>query len=328
MKRRQFISLLGGAAAAWPIGARAQQTVPVVGLLSGQSFAGFGHFLRAFHQGLNETGYVEGRNVAIEYRWAEGQFDRLPALAVDLVGRRVAAIAATAGGGTSAALAAKAATTTIPIVFTTADDPVKLGLVASLNRPGGNITGIAWLSYALEAKRLGLLHELIPKVAAVTVLVNPTNTAVETQLRDLREAAHTLGLKLKIVNVIAESDLDAAFTAAAEQQPSVLLVTASALFNTHRGRLVALAARHSIPAIYEHRDYVAEGGLVSYGANNADAVRQVGVYIGRILKGEKPADLPVMQPTRFEFVINLKSARALGVDVPAKLLALADEVIE
>jgi putative tryptophan/tyrosine transport system substrate-binding protein len=329
MRRREFITLLGGAA--WPLAARAQQpAMPVIGFLSGQSptAAISAHLGAAFRQGLNEVGFFEDRNLTIEYRWAEGQYDRFPILAADLVSRGVAVIAATGGGGTSAALAAKAATTTIPIVFTSAADPVTIGLVASLNRPGGNVTGIAWLSSGLEAKRLGLLHELVPKVAAIAALVNSDYPPAQDQLRDVKEATARFGARAIILIANAESDFDTAFATLAQGGAGALLVSASPFFNSQRERLVALAARHAIPAIYEHREFATAGGLMSYGPSNTDAVRQAGVYTGRILKGEKPADLPVLQPTKFEFVINMKVATALGLTIPPGVLAIADEVIE
>jgi putative ABC transport system substrate-binding protein len=325
MTRREFITLLGGAAV-WPLVAHAQQpAMPVIGFLSGQSptAAISAHLGAAFRQGLNEVGFFEDRNLTIE-----GQYDRFPILAADLVSRGVAVIAATGGGGTSAALAAKAATTTIPIVFTSAADPVTIGLVASLNRPGGNVTGIAWLSSGLEAKRLGLLHELVPKVAAIAALVNSDYPPAQDQLRDVKEATARFGARAIILIANAESDFDTAFATLAQGGAGALLVSASPFFNSQRERLVALAARHAIPAIYEHREFATAGGLMSYGPSNTDAVRQAGVYTGRILKGEKPADLPVLQPTKFEFVINQKVATALGLTIPQTLLATADEVIE
>ena len=328
MKRREFITLLGGVAA-WPLAARAQQPVmPVIGFLSGQSPDNSAHLVMMFRRGLAEIGYTEGQNVAIEYRWALGQNDRLPALAADLVGRRVTVIAATAGGGTPASLAAKAATTTIPIVFSSGADPVKLGLVASLNRPGGNVTGISWLTFALDGKRLGLLRELLPKLTVLPVLLNPTFVDATRQLREIQQAAQTIRQDITILNASTIREIDAAFETLAQMRPGALLLAADPFFHSRREQITTLAARHTIPTIYEDRDFIAAGGLMSYGASFPDAVRQVGVYTGRILKGEKPADLPVLQPTKFEMVINLKTAKALGITIPDKVLTLADEVIE
>jgi putative ABC transport system substrate-binding protein len=331
MKRREFITLIGSAGVAWPRAARAQQpraATPVIGFLSGQSADTSAHLVAAFKQGLGEAGYIDGQNVAIEYRWALGQYDRLPALAADLVGRQVAVIAATAGGGTAAALAAKQATATVPIVFTSGIDPVKIGLVASLNRPGGNVTGIAWLSVTLDAKRLGLLHELVPQVETIAVLLNPTLPDAASQLREIEQAARTIGPRVTILHAANAREIDAAFEALVQMRAGALLVGADAFFIGRREQLAALAARHALPAIYEDRGFAVAGGLMSYGTSFPDAVRHVGVYVGRIIRGDKPADLPVVQPTKFELVINRKTAGALGLEVPTTLLALADEVIE
>ena len=325
MNRRDFITLLGGAAVAWPLSARAQQpAMPVIGYLgSGEATSPTADM---FRRGLGETGYVEGRNVAIESRFADGQYGRLPALAADLVGREVAVLVTS--GGVHTALAAKAATPTIPILFAHGSDPVKSGLVASLNRPGGNITGITFLTTELESKRLGLLHELVPRATAIAVLVNPANANVENQSKELKQAAGALGLQLHFVNHSSELVFEADFAAIVRMRAGALLVAADPFYFNRRIQLVALAARHSIPAIYDFRAYAEAGGLASYGTDLADAYRQLGNYAGRVLKGEKPAELPVIQSTRFEFVINLKVAKALGIEVPPTLSARADEVIE
>ncbi|MGA7251028.1 MAG: ABC transporter substrate-binding protein [Pseudolabrys sp.] len=327
MKRREFITLVGGAAATWPLTVRAQQQpMPVVGFLNAASPGPLRQQVAAFREGLKESDYVEGRNVAVEYRWAEGQYDRLPALVADLVRQQVSVIVS--GGGAPAVLAAKAATTTIPIVFSLGADPVGLGVVASLNRPGGNITGVYQFTSGLEAKRLGLLHEMIPKASPIAVLVNPNFADAENQLRDVEEAAARLEVQLVIVRANAESDFDAAFSTLVRQRAGALLVCSSPFFNGRREQLVVLAARHAVPAIFEWRDFAAAGGLMSYGTSLADAYRQVGVYAGQILRGAKPVDLPVVQSTKFELVINLSTAKALGLEVPPTLAARADELIE
>jgi len=326
VRRRELIALLGGAAIAWPLVARAQQTRrPVVGFLSPQSSAASEHLLAALRRGLNEIGLIEGQNVAIESRWAEGRYDRLPILADELIRRPVTVIVASAP---PAALAARAATSMVPIVFSSGIDPVKLGLVAGLNRPGGNITGVSHFSIALEGKRLELLHELIPNAAQIAVLVNPTFAGAEAITDDMQAAARVLGLRLHVLNASTEQELDSAIASIGQVPARALVVTSDPFFLSRRDRLVSVISRHAVPAIYQFREFVTAGGLVSYGANLADGYRLVGVYAGRIIKGEKPADLPVVQPSKFELVINLKTAKALGLDVPPTLLARADEVIE
>jgi putative ABC transport system substrate-binding protein len=327
MKRRAFITLLGGSAV-WPLSARAQQpaTVPVIGFLNSTSPAPWAHLVAAFRRGLGETGYIEGRNITIEYRWAEGQLDRLPALAADLVRRQVAVIVAT--GGTASGLAVKAATSTIPVVFTSSGDPVKEGLVASLNRPGGNATGLVVLLTAMEGKRLGLLREMVPTATLIAVLLNPGVPTFETQLNDVQEAARAVGQQIHILHASSEREIDAAFAKMVEVRAGALLVAADPFIFSQRDRLVALAARYAVPAIYELREYAGIGGLMSYGINLAEIYRLVGNYTGQILKRDKPADLPVQQATKFEFVINLTTAKVLGLEVPPGLSARADEVIE
>jgi putative tryptophan/tyrosine transport system substrate-binding protein len=327
VKRRKFITLLGGAAVAWPHAARAQQpAMPVIGVLDARSPGTTENSLRAFREGLKDTGYIAGENVALEYRWAEDQIDRLPALAADLVQRRATVIAAISP---TTALAAKAAIATIPIVFIVNEDPVRLGLVASLARPGGNLTGINILTAEVTAKRLDLLRELMPSATRVGVLVNPVNaTNTETTLREMAAAARTTGLQVKVLNASTSREIEAAFASLLHERPDALFVGAEPYFYSRRVQLAVLAASHRLPAIYSQRDFVVAGGLMSYGTNIADAFRQIGVYAGRILKGTKPADLPVVQASKFELVINLPTARALGLEVPPMLLARADEVIE
>jgi len=324
--RRKFLATLGGAAAAWPLAARAQQSVPmpVVGFLNGGSPDA--NRVAAFRRGLNETGYVEGHNVAIEYHWAEGQYDRLPALARDLVRRQVSVIAATS---TPAAITARAATTTIPIVFTTSSDPVELGLVASLSRPSGNVTGATQLNIEVTPKRLEILHELLPTANVFALLVNPTNPYTEILSRNLQAAARSLGLQLHILQASTEHDFDAVFATLVKLRSGGLVIGGGEVFlDSRHGQLAALALRHAVPTIYQGRDFALAGGLMSYGGSTMDSYRVAGAYAGRILKGEKPADLPVQQTTKVELVINLKTARALGLEVPPTLLARADEVIE
>jgi putative ABC transport system substrate-binding protein len=327
LNRREFIALVGGAAA-WPLVAHAQQsTMPVIGFLGTISPDRWASRLHAFRQGLSETGYVEGRNVGIEYRWAEGQNDRLPALAADLVRRQVRVIATPES--TPAAFAAKAATTTIPIVFSVGVDPVAVGLVASLNRPGGNLTGVTNLNAEILPKRLELLHELVPTATTIALLVNPSNPLVaETESRDAQTAARTLGLQLHVLHASTDRDFDTVFASLAQMRAVALVINTDVFFNSRSEQLAALALRHTVPAIFQYREFVASGGLMSYGTSTTDVFRQVGIYTSRLLRGESPADLPVQQVTKIELIINLKTARTLGLTVPLSLLGRADEVIE
>jgi putative ABC transport system substrate-binding protein len=326
MRRREFIALLGSAAA-WPLAARAQQQpMPVIGVLGSASATAYSERLTLIRQALAEAGFTEGRTIAVEYRWAEGQLDRLPLLANDLVGRKVNVIIAT--GGLQAPRAAMSATNTIPIVFSTDGDPVKQGLVASLNRPGSNVTGITVFSASLTAKRLDIFRELVPKAKVLGVLVNPTATQAREQIQDAEEPARALGFEIRVLNARSDAEFEPALSALGGVRDAALLVSADPLFIARRETLIAAANRHAIPAIYGRRDFAAAGGLASYGANLAEPYRLMGTYVGRILKGEKPSDLPVVQPAKVELVINLKTAKALGLTIPDKLLALADEVIE
>jgi putative tryptophan/tyrosine transport system substrate-binding protein len=324
--RRQFISALG-VAATYPLAVHAQQpAMPVIGWLSGTSAEASKPTLGAFQKALGDAGYVEGRNVQFEYRWADGRYDRLPAMAADLVASRVALIAS--GGGEPAAYAAKAATSTIPIVMVVGDDPVQEGLVASLSRPGANITGATLFAYEMESKRLGLLHEAVPAAKTIAVLFNPANPTLASQVRDVREAAPRLGVELIVLNASAESEFEGVFATMTQQQAGALLVGANPFFFSRRAKLIALAAQHQLPAIYEWREFALDGGLMSYGTVLTDAYSQAGDYAGRILKGENPGDLPVVQPTKYQFVINLKTAKTLGLEISPSLSARADQVIE
>jgi putative ABC transport system substrate-binding protein len=326
LRRREFITLVGGGAVTWPLAAGAQQpAVPLVGFLNSASLESFSDRVRAFRQGLSEIGYIEGRNVAIEFRWADGRYDRLPELAADLIRRQVMVIAA---GGPPAAHAAKLATSTIPVVFTTGDDPVKAGLVASFNRPGGNITGVHLFLAELEAKRLGLLRDLLPQLEVIAVLLNATSQSADIQSKGLQAAGRAAGLRIEIVNAGSEREIEAAFATLAQRQIGALIVGSDPFYFTQRARLAVLAAQYAIPAVYELREFPDAGGLMAYGTSITDGYRQAGAYVGRILKGEKPADMPVVQSTKFEFVINLKTAKALDLTFPPGLLAIADEVIE
>ena len=326
MRRREFITLIGGGAIAnWPIAARAQQSMPVIGFLNGSSPAGYARMVDAFREGLKETGHVEGQNVAIEYRWAEGHYDRLPAMADDLIRRQVTVLAATS---TPAALVAKAATATIPIVFTTGGDPVELGLVASLNRPGGNVTGASELTRVAVPKRLELAHRLVPGATVIGLLINPNNPSADTVTRDLEAATRQLGLQFKVLHASTEAEIDEAFASFGQAHAGVLVIGADTLFAGQAGQLGALSVRNAVPAIFDFHPFVEGGGLASYGGSIIDAYRLAGGYAGRILKGEKPSELPVQQTTKVELIINLKTARALGIEVSPTLLATADEVIE
>lgn len=327
MQRRELVYLFGGAAAAWPLRVRAQHpSMPVIGYLSSRSAASNEASVVGFRKGLKETGFVEGENLKIEYRWADGEYERLPEMAADLVGRRVAVILAT--GGSDPGRAAKAATVTIPIIFLSSSDPVVTGLVASLNRPGGNVTGVSMISSALEAKRLELLHDLVPKVATIAVIINPKYLAAQSQRQDVEAAATLLGVKVVVLTASTEREIDVAFAALVQQGAGALLVAQDPFLVNSRERLVLLANRHAVPLMYGTSAAVLNGALVSYGPDFADGIRHAGIYVGKILKGAKPADLPVMQPTKFELVINMKTAKALGLIIPPSILARADEVIE
>jgi putative tryptophan/tyrosine transport system substrate-binding protein len=327
MQRRKFITLLGGTAVAWPLTARAQQAaMPVIGFMSSRSADDSARVVTAFRRGLAEAGYVEGNNLSIEYRWADGNFDRLPVFAAELVRRPVAVLATV--GGAQTPRAAKAATTTIPIVFGIGEDPVTEGLVPNLNRPGENITGATFSTSLLAAKRLGLLRDLVPAAEVIALLVDQNSSQGQKQKQDVEAAAHAVGQRLVILNGGTDGEIDASFASLAQQKVGALLIGSGPFFDPRREQLIALSARYAVPAIYQYREFVLSGGLMSYGASITDMYRQVGAYVGRVLKGDKPADLPVVQPTKFEFVINLKTAKALGLTIPSGVLAIADEVIE
>jgi putative ABC transport system substrate-binding protein len=326
VRRRELITLLGGSAVAWPIASRAQQPMPVIGFLRNTTRDDSANLLAAMRQGLKQSGYVEGKNLTIEYRFADNQLDRLPAMAADLIGRQVAVIIA---GGNASSLAAKTATRTIPVVFSTGDDPITDGLVSNLHRPGGNVTGVSFLSTAtLVAKRLDLLHELKPKVATIAYLLNPNNPILEHELPEVRKAANALGTQITVQSAGSERDLEAVFVRLTQERAGALLVGGESLFNSLRERIISLAARHALPTMYYLRDFAAAGGLISYGASITDAYRQAGIYAGGILKGANPAELPIILPTKFELVINLTTAKALDIDVPLSLMVRADEMID
>ena len=327
MRRREFITLLGGAVATWPLAARAQHVpVPLIGFMSSRSSAESAYLVAAFRKGLNEEGYIEGRNVAIEFRWANGRYDQLPALATDLVKQRIALLAAL--GGEPSALAAKAATSAIPIVFTIGGDPMKIGLVASMNRPGGNATGVSLLAIEPEAKRLAMLHELVPKAALIAVLINPSFGDFESRARELSTAARILGRRIEYYRATTDAELELAFGRIAQEHAAALLPAGDAFFDTRRERIIAFATQSRLPTIYQFREAATAGGLMSYGISITEGYRQTGNYAAQILKGAKPGELPVYQSIKFELVINLKTAKALGIDIPPNMLALADEVIE
>jgi len=327
MRRREFIAFVGCTAAAWPLASRAEQSpMPVIGFLNSASPQPFANYVAGFRAGLKQTGYVDGQNVTIEFRWAEGHYDRLPEMAADLVRRKVAVLVATGGG--PSITAAKTSTTTIPIVFTIGSDPVRLGFVTSLSRPGGNITGVNLFVVAMESKRLGLLRALVPGVQLIAVLLNPNLQTYTQQKSDVEEAAHAIGQQIHLLSASNESEIDAAFATAVKLRAGAMLVSGDPFFNSQHDKIIALAARHAIPAIYEQREHALAGGLMSYGTNLSEGYRQAGVYAGRILKGEEPGNLPVVQASKFELVINLKTAKALGIEVPPNLSAEADEIIE
>ena len=326
MRRREFITLLGGAAAVWPLAARPQQAIPIVGFLHSADAQSFAEQLKAFQRGLKEGGFEEGRNVAVEYRWAEGHADRLPALAADLVRRKINAIVAV--GGNASNLAAKAATQTIPIVFNSGSDPIRLGMVTSLSRPGGNVTGVTFFASELVAKQLDLLHQIVPRATTVAVMIDPSSPESRRQPDDARDAARKLGIELNVIGASNDAEIDQTFASLGQLRPGALIIAANPFFGSRLEKLVNLAARHRIPDMHYRREFVAAGGLVSYGTSVNEAYRQVGLYVAKILNGAKPADLPVVQSAKFDFSINLKTAKALGIELHPQLLATADEVVE